>query len=254
METVELGASPSSNEIQVRRRRDSLAVSEDRYDQFFRPPIRLDGTHVKRVGRVDDDAVVGRRRHVLVVDHVGPETAGPVDEAAYAEHSGYRDLGAVLRQLDRVPPASGRIAEGRELVDGAQGRLVEAGVEPGSNAPDVDASSLGPKRGDGVFVEVVRGNDLGLGQPGLVEHPPGFDREVGKVARVEPDGGQRPARGRQTQTGGDGVAHAGKGLVRVHEQGDVVRLSVGVRVERALLVVEDLDPRMSVRAAHRYAE
>ena len=48
----------------------------------------------------------------------------------------------------------------------------------------------------------------------------------------------------------DRVFHAGEGVVRVDEKGHVVRLRVGVCVESALFIAEDLDPRMGVSAPH----
>ena len=50
------------------------------------------------------------------------------------------------------------------------------------------------------------------------------------------------------------MSNTDEGVIRVHEQGHVVRLSVGVCVEGGLLVAEDLDPGVGVSAAHGYAE
>ena len=46
------------------------------------------------------------------------------------------------------------------------------------------------------------------------------------------------------------MGDASEGVVRVHEQGDVVRLCVGVGVEGALLIVENLDPRVGVGSTY----
>ena len=66
------------------------------------------------------------------------------------------------------------------------------------------------------------------------------------ASRVRPLSAQLPARL-------DGSANAGERVVRVDEQRDVVRLSVGVGIEGGLLIAEDLDPRMGVSAANRDA-
>ena len=73
MQRSNLVARPSPYLIERRRRPDSQAGAHHWFHDFLGSPASFDGPHMQSIGRVDDNVSVGRRRKVLVVDHVGPE-------------------------------------------------------------------------------------------------------------------------------------------------------------------------------------
>ena len=150
------------------------------------------------------------------------------------------------------PPC--RVADGRQLVDAAQGRLVVGGDQAGADAPDADRGPLLLQAGDDVFVEIVGGHDHRLGKAGLVEHPPGLDAQPGQVAGVEPDADHLVPLPAHFLAHLDGVPHAVERVVGIDEEDAVVGHRPGVGPKRLQLVVEAHDPAMGVRAADGDAE
>src|SRR5450759_5553271 len=187
MERVELPMRSFPNLLQGRGGGDPPSPSQGGQNQFLWRPAALYRPHVQGIRRIDDDVAEPRRGQALVVDHVGPETAGRIGEAAHTQDAGNRDFGRMLRKFHRVAPGSVPVADGRELVDGSKSRLVEAGVELGSHAPDVDAGTLTSQRRNQVLVEIVGGYDSSLLEACFIEHPPSLDRQVREVSGVEAD-------------------------------------------------------------------
>lgn len=113
----------------------------------------------------------------------GPSTTVGSD----LKDAGVGDFDEVVGEFDAVLPVVVLIANSTEFIDSAEGGLVGRGDELGAHAPDIDACSGGFKPADFIVVEVVAGDDLGVGESGFVEELAGPDAEGGEVAGVEAD-------------------------------------------------------------------
>jgi len=119
--------------------------------------------------------------------------------------------------------------------------------------PDGDGRLLVVQRLDDVLVQLVGGEDGGVAQPRLVEHPPRLLGEPGEVAGVEPDPRQPVAVAGQLLPHRDGVAHPFQRVVGVHEEHRVGRHGPRVGPEGVQLSVEEHHPAVGVGALHRDA-
>ncbi len=142
-----------------------------------------------------------------------------------------------------------------QLVDSAQGRMVGRGDEVRPYSPGVDGRPLPLEIGDEVLVQLVRGHDERVIEPGLGEHPPGCLAEPGEVAGVESDRcAHRPAGCAQLLEHGDRVGQPrGQRVVGVDEQ-DGVGIAGRIGAEGLELVLETHHPGVGMRALYRDAE
>src|SRR5207237_7827028 len=102
-----------------------------------------------------------------------------------------------------------------------------------ADAEGVHRSAACDEVRDLVLVPAAGGEDLDVAQTGFVQQLARLCREVGYVARIEPDGshGKLPCDDNR-------VAYSVEGVVGVDEQRDIVRMVRGERAERLELAGE----------------
>src|SRR5687768_1052818 len=83
-------------------------------------------------------------------------------ETANLKDAGNGDFCRLLREFDLVLPWSVGAALGGELINAAEGGLVESGCELGSDAPHRNRRVLILEAVDDVLIQVVAGQDGGL--------------------------------------------------------------------------------------------
>ena len=222
------------------------------HQQVFAGRAARDFLAAGDVQRIDERAIAGNRE-LLIEDHVADGLAVlavPPD----LQDARVGNLDGLFRQLHLIFPVALLVAQGRELVDPAQGRLVVGGDQPRADAPDADRGALVLEAGDELFVEVVGGHDGRLGKAGLVEHSPGLDAQPGQVAGVQPDADHLVPLPAHLLADFDRVPHASERVVGVHQEHAIVGHGLGVGPEGFQFVVEAHHPAMGVRAQHGDAE
>ena len=222
---------------------DAPSTPHHRHEQVRRREIGGQGLPAGRIRGRDHRRRRRGPRSELVPDHV---RAGRVVAAVppHLEAPGNRRLRRVVRALETGFPAAVGRSHGCELVHAAERCLIVSGHEPGAHAPQRDLRTAAFQVGDRVLVQIVRRDDVRVGEPGLIEDPAGGDAELGEVSGVEANAEHLMTPRPQTSPHLDRVPHAFERVVGVDQEHAVVRHRLGIRLEGRELVTERHHPGM----------
>ena len=207
----------------------------------------VDGVE-EHVGLLLVDDLVAQRQHVA------ERLAGQlVIEAVDLLEMRGGDLFNVLRHLDLGDDLAVFVLDRDQLVHAAEDRLGLGGDEALTDAEGVDLRALVQKVAHQVFVERVGRHDLHVRIARRVQHLARLDGQVRNVARVQADTLGAHAHGRQHLVGhADGVGHARlEHIIGIDQEDAVVRVDLGVGLERLVLRVKHLHPGVRHGAARR---
>ena len=138
----------------------------------------------------------------------------------------------------------------------AKDRLASGRNQPLADAEDVNLSPLPQKTLNDIFVQGVGRGNLALRPAGIIQHFPGFLRQVGHITGVQTNAALGKTSGLQHLVEGtNGIGNtAFQGIVGIHQQGGVIGVDLTVGLERLILGGEHLDPGMSHGTAGRHTE
>lgn len=189
-------------------------------------------------------------------DEVCDRMAVLVVDAVEVLETRIRDFLDVLRDLDARREVV-VLADGRELVDGAEDRLRLRRDQALADAECIDAGPLlRQERRDRELVKAVRDDNLAVRQPCFVEHLAHALGEVREVARVDADAEEALAhRLENLMRNADGIRDARMDdIVGIDEQDGRIRIRLCILLERLVLVAVEHDPAVRHRARDRDAE
>ena len=169
---------------------------------------------------------------------------------------GVGDLAHVFADLDLGHDGAVILFHGGQLIHAAKHGIALAGDHPLAYAEEIHPGSLPQNVLNDVFVQRVGGGDLATLPARFIQHPAGFLGQIRNIAGVQSDAALGDASGSEYLVKGfDGVRHTGfEGIIGIHQQRGVGGENFAVGLERLILRVKHLHPRVSHGAAGGHAE